>query len=96
MIDTRLIQAIRILSFLTGLLVASLALAAPRGPQARAAPAPIGGPAPPAAPIDAAAAVAQLRTALAKEVPHLIADRPERKPKWIAVTRLRSPPVATR
>src|SRR5215472_3509692 len=86
MIDTHLTQAIRILSFLAGLLIASLALAAPRGPQARAAPAPIGAPAQPAAPIDVAAAVAQLRSALAEEVPHLIVDRPERKKEWIART----------
>src|SRR5205809_4183234 len=86
MIDTHLIRAIRILSFLAGLLVASLALAEARAPHARAAPASVGSPAQPAAPIDVAAEVSQLRSALAEEVPHLIADRPERKQEWIART----------
>ena len=82
----RLIRAIHILSFLAGLLVASLALAEARGPQPRAAPAPVGNPVPATVPIDVAAEASQLRNALAAEVPQVIVDRPKVKQQWIART----------
>ena len=82
MVDTRPSRAILILSFLTGVLVASPAYGEPRPPPA----APVVNPARPAAPIDVAAEISQLRAALIEEVPHLIVDRPRSKREWIART----------
>ena len=71
---------------LTGLLFAATAYAEPRLPPA-AAPSPVVVTPPrPAAPIDVAAEVAQLRSALSEEVPHPIVDRPRAKQEWIART----------
>jgi len=82
----RPIRAIRILSFLTGVLVARLAYAEPRLSPAPAGPAAVVNPLQPAAPVDVAAELAQLRGALIEEVPHLIADRPRGEQEWIART----------
>jgi hypothetical protein len=71
---------------LTGLLFAATAYAEPRLPPA-AAPSPVVVTPPrPAAPIDVAGEVAQLRSALSEEVPHPIVDRPRAKQEWIART----------
>src|ERR1700756_5691297 len=75
--DLRLIQSIRVASFLAGLLVATLAYG-----EVRVRPVPP----PPAAPIDIAGEVSQLREALIDEVPHLIIDTPRGKQEWIART----------
>ena len=55
MVDMRPIRAIRILSFLTGVVVASLAYAEPRLSLAPAGPAVVANPPHPAAPIDVVA-----------------------------------------
>jgi lipoprotein-anchoring transpeptidase ErfK/SrfK len=83
----RLIVAIRIPSFLAGLLLASLACAEVRAPQPAAPPAPVGSPSQPAAPLDVAAESAQLRAALREEAAHLTVDRPKGRQEWIARTR---------
>jgi hypothetical protein len=81
-------RAIRILSFLAGLLIATLACAEVRAPRPAAPPpAPVGSPSQPAAPLDVAAEAAQLRAALKQEVPHLLVDRPKGRQEWIARTR---------
>jgi hypothetical protein len=80
----RPIRAIRLLSFLAGVLGASLAYAEPRLSPAPAGPAVVANPPQPAAPIDVATELAQLRGALVDEVPHLIVDRPRDKQEWIA------------
>jgi hypothetical protein len=84
MVDMRPIRAIGILSFLAGALVAGPAYAEPRLSPAPAGPAPVVNPPHPAAPVDVAAELAQLRGALIDEVPHLIVDRPAGKQQWIA------------
>ncbi len=86
MIDARAIRAIRILSFLAGLLLASSAYAEMRAPRAGAPPAPVVTKPQAAEPIDVEAEVAQLRRALAEEAPHLVVDRPSGKQEWIART----------
>jgi hypothetical protein len=83
----RPIRTIRNLSFLAGLLLASLACAEVRPPRPEAPAAPFGIPFQPAAPPDVAAEAAQLRAALQQEVPHVILDRPKGGQEWIARTR---------
>src|ERR1700730_13832014 len=83
----RLILAIRIPSFLAGLLLASLACAEVRAPRPEAPPAPVGSSSQPAAPLDVAAEAAQLRAALKEEVPHLLVDRPAARQAWISRSR---------
>jgi hypothetical protein len=81
------IRPIRILSFLAGLLLASLACAEMRPPRPEPPPAPFGIPSQPEAPLDLAAAAAQLRAALSEEVPHLRVDRPKGRQGWISRSR---------
>jgi len=84
----RLIRAIRIPSFLAGLLLASLACAEVRAPRPGAPPAPVvGSPSQAEAPLDVAAEAAQLRAALKEEVPHLLVDRPRSRQERISRTR---------
>jgi hypothetical protein len=83
----RLTRAIRILGFLGGLLLASLACAEMRPPRPEAPPTPFGSPSQPEAPLDVAAAAAQLRAALKEEVPHLLVDRPAGRQAWISRSR---------
>jgi len=80
----RLTRAIRILSFLGGLLLASLACAEVRAPRPEAPAAPFGIPFQPEAPLDVAAEAAQLRAALKEEVSHLRVDRPKGRQEWIS------------
>jgi len=82
-----LTRAIRILSFLGGLLLASLACAEVRPPRPGAPPAPVGSPSQPEAPLDVAAEAARLRAALKEEVPHLLVDRPAARQAWISRSR---------
>src|SRR5882724_2711757 len=82
-----LTRAIRILSFLAGLLVASLACAEVRAPRPGAPPAPVASPSQPEAPLDVAAEAARLRAALKEEVPHLLVDRPAARQAWISRSR---------
>ena len=70
------------MSFLAGLLVASLAYGEPRLPPAAVGP--LGVAPQPAAPIDVQTEVAQLRRTLFDEVPRLIVDRPAGQREWIA------------
>lgn len=81
------IRAIRILSFLAGMLLPGLAYAEPRLSPAPTSPPAAANPAQPAAPVGVAAELAQLRDALIDEVPHLIVDRPEGRQEWIAWSR---------
>jgi hypothetical protein len=87
--DLRLIQSIRVASFLAGLLVATLAYGEVRVRPVPPPPAPVTPQPQPAAPIDIAGEVSQLREALIDEVPHLIIDTPRGKQEWIARTWLR-------
>ncbi len=83
----RPLRAIRILSFLTGLLLAHQAYAEPRLSPVPAGPGTVASPPQSAAPIDVAAELARLRGALIDEVPHLIVDRPRGEQEWIARSR---------
>ena len=76
------IRAIRVLSFLAGLLVATLAYGQPRVSP----PAPVASPVQTEAPADVGAEVAQLRSALVQEVPHMVVDRVRGQQEWIART----------
>ena len=82
--DLRLIQSIRVASFLAGPLVATLAYGEVRVRPAPPPPAPVTTQPQPAAPIDIAGEVSQLHQALIDEVPHLIIDTPRGKWEWIA------------
>jgi hypothetical protein len=76
------IRAIRVLSFLAGLLVATLAHSQPRVSPA----APLASPPQTEAPADVDAEVAQQHSALSEEVPHLVVDHARGQQKWIART----------
>jgi hypothetical protein len=78
------IRAVRVLSFLAGLLAASLACAAVRAPPAP--PPAITTPPQPPAPTDVAGEAAQLGRALVEEVPHIVVDRARGQQEWIART----------
>jgi hypothetical protein len=82
MLEMHPIRVTFVLSFLAGMLVATLAYGEARMPPAPAAVTPPQ----PAAPIDVAAEASQLRQALLDEVPHVIVDRPRGKQEWIART----------
>jgi hypothetical protein len=86
MVHMRSMRGIRVLSFLSGLLVATLAYGAARVPPGPAPSPETATPPQPEAPIDIAAEVAKLRSALSEEVPHPIVDRPRAKQEWIART----------
>src|SRR5215470_12415042 len=76
------IRAIRVLSFLAGLLVATLANGQPRVLP----PPPVASPPQTETPADVGAEVAQLRSALVQEVPHMVVDRVRGQQEWIART----------
>ena len=81
-----LIRGIRALSFLAGVLAATLAYGAAQLPPARGPHAAVVSPPQPATPIDVAAEVTQLRSALVQEMPRLVADRARGQQEWIART----------
>jgi hypothetical protein len=80
------IRPICVLSFLAGLLAASLASAGPGVPPPAPAASAVNSPQL-ATPLDVAAEAEKLRQALAAEVTHLIVDGPKGKDEWIARAR---------
>jgi len=80
------IRPICVLSFLAGLLAASLPSAGPGVPPPAPAASAVNSPQL-AAPLDVAAEAEKLRQALAAEVTHLIVDGPRGKEEWIVRAR---------